>query len=68
MDRDGGGHRDRKATDDTDVVVREGRPVLRVPSSLFFAFGETSLKPEGKTMLEIVADTVGNKMTSGLSA
>jgi outer membrane protein OmpA-like peptidoglycan-associated protein len=48
--------------DDTDVVVRGGRPVLRVPSSIFFAFGETSLKPEGKAMLSQLAKSLNGQL------
>jgi flagellar motor protein MotB len=41
--------------DDTDVVLRGGRPVLRVPNSIFFAFGDAALKPEGKALLDQIA-------------
>ncbi len=40
---------------DADVVVRGGRPVLRLPSSLFFDAGAAQLKPDGKTVLNQVA-------------
>jgi outer membrane protein OmpA-like peptidoglycan-associated protein len=50
------------AKDDTDVVVRGGRPVLRVPGSIFFAFGETSLKPEGKAMLSQIAKSLNGQL------
>jgi flagellar motor protein MotB len=38
-----------------DVVVRAGRPVLRLPSSIFFDQGEAQLKPDGRTVLNQVA-------------
>lgn len=47
---------------DTDVVVRGGRPVLRVPSSVFFAFGDATLKPEGKAMLHQIAQTLDGQL------
>jgi flagellar motor protein MotB len=50
------------AQDDTDVVVREGRPVLRVPDSLLFAFGGTTLKPEGKALLNQIAQSISGQM------
>ncbi len=52
------------AKDDTDVVVREGRPVLRVPDSALFAFGETALKPEGKALLSQITQSLNGQMTN----
>jgi flagellar motor protein MotB len=43
-----------------DVVVRGGRPVLRLPSSIFFADGTAQLLPGGKADLDQVADAVRN--------
>jgi len=48
--------------DDIDVVVREGRPVLRVPNSIFFAFGETTLKPGGKALLTQLAQALHGQL------
>jgi flagellar motor protein MotB len=52
------------AKDDTDVVVREGRPVLRVPDSLLFAFGDTTLKPEGKALLNQIGQALSGQMAN----
>jgi flagellar motor protein MotB len=46
---------------DADVVLRGGRPVLRMPSSFFFDPGETQLKPEAKSILDQVAAAVGGQ-------
>ena len=43
----------------SDVVVRGGRPVLRVPSLLFFDPAVSDLKPDGKTVLDQVAQAAG---------
>ncbi len=48
--------------DQTDVVVRGGRPVLRVPASVFFPFGEATLKPEGKTLLTQIVQALDGQM------
>jgi flagellar motor protein MotB len=48
--------------DDTDVMLRGGRPVLRVPSSLFFAFGDATLKPEGKALLTQIVQALDGQM------
>ncbi len=40
---------------DAEVVVRNGRPVLRVPSSYLFGPADIRLKPEGKALLNLVA-------------
>jgi chemotaxis protein MotB len=50
--------------DDTDVVVREGRPVLRVPASVFFAFGQATLKPSGKALLDQITQAVSSQMNN----
>jgi flagellar motor protein MotB len=50
------------AKDDTDVVVRAGRPVLRVPDSILFDFGESTLKPEGKALLNQIAQSLGGQL------
>jgi outer membrane protein OmpA-like peptidoglycan-associated protein len=42
-----------------DVVVRGGRPVLRVPSLIFFDPANSDLKPDGKTVLDQVAEAAG---------
>jgi flagellar motor protein MotB len=47
---------------DTDVVVRGGRPVLRVPDSVFFAFGEATIKPEGKALLTQITQALNGQM------
>jgi flagellar motor protein MotB len=44
---------------DADVVVRGGRPVLRLPNSLFFDPGDDQLKPDGKNVLNLVAQATG---------
>ena len=49
---------------DTDVVVRGGRPVLRVPSSVFFAYGDATLKPEGEAVLTQVAQALNGQLTN----
>jgi flagellar motor protein MotB len=40
---------------DADVLVRSGRPVLRVPSSYLFDSADDHLKPDGKALLNQVA-------------
>ncbi len=50
--------------DDTDVVVREGRPVLRVPASVFFAFGQATLKPTGKALLDQITQAISGQMNN----
>jgi len=47
---------------DTDVVVRSGRPVLRVPNSVFFTLGDSTLKPEGKALLDQVAKALNGQL------
>jgi flagellar motor protein MotB len=47
---------------DTDVVVRGGRPVLRVPSSIFFAYGDATLKPGGKAELNQIAQALDGEL------
>ncbi len=46
---------------DADVVVRGGRPVLRLPSSFFFDPGDATLKPDGKSILDQVAAAVSGQ-------
>jgi flagellar motor protein MotB len=41
-----------------DVVVRGGRPVLRLPGSIFFADGGTQLLADGKSDLDQVAEAI----------
>jgi flagellar motor protein MotB len=45
-------------TPGADVVVRGGRPVLRLPSSIFFAAGDAQLLPGGKTILNQAAGAI----------
>jgi flagellar motor protein MotB len=52
------------AKDDTDVVVREGRPVLRVPDSQLFTFGDAALKPEGKALLGQIVQALNGQMST----
>jgi len=47
---------------DADVVVRGGRPVLRVPSSVFFEVGGTQLKPEGKALLTQITHALAGQL------
>jgi len=47
---------------DTDVVSRGGRPVLRMPISVFFAPGEATLKPEGKALLTQIAQALNGQL------
>lgn len=48
--------------DDTDVVLRGGRPVLRVPNSIFFALGDATLKAEGKALLDQIAKPLNGQL------
>lgn len=48
--------------DDTDVVLRGGRPVLRAPNSIFFALGDATLKPEGKALLDQIAKSLNGQL------
>ncbi len=45
-----------------DVVERSGRPVLRVPNAQLFAAGDTALKPEGKALLNQVAQALNGQL------
>jgi chemotaxis protein MotB len=45
-----------------DVVERGGRPVLRVPNSELFAPGDATLKPEGKTLLNQIAQGLNGQL------
>lgn len=47
---------------DADVVLRGGRPVLRLPSSIFFDLGSAQLKPDGKTVLTQIAQALNGQM------
>ncbi len=46
---------------DADVVVRGGRPVLRMPSFIFFAPGDAQLTPDGKSILDQITAAVGGQ-------
>lgn len=46
---------------DADVVVRGGRPVLRVPGSVFFELGSAQLKPEGKAVLAQITQALAGQ-------
>ena len=41
-----------------DVVERGGRPVLRVPNAVLFAPGDATLKPDGKALLNQIAQAL----------
>jgi chemotaxis protein MotB len=43
---------------DLDVVIRDGRMVVRLPDDVLFDTGKTELKPNGKYALEAVADVM----------
>jgi chemotaxis protein MotB len=43
---------------DLDVVIRDGRMVVRLPDDVLFDTGRTELKPNGKRALEAVADVM----------
>jgi len=45
-----------------DVVERGGRPVLRVPNAELFAPGDSTLKPEGKALLNQVAQALNGQL------
>jgi chemotaxis protein MotB len=45
-----------------DVVERGGRPVLRVPNADLFAFGDATLKPEGKALLNRIAQALNGQL------
>jgi flagellar motor protein MotB len=45
-----------------DVVERGGRPVLRVPNSQLFALGDARLKPEGKVVLNQIAQALNGQL------
>jgi chemotaxis protein MotB len=48
--------------DDTDVVLRGGRPVLRIPNSIFFSLGDATLKPEGKALLDQITKSLTGQL------
>jgi chemotaxis protein MotB len=50
--------------DDTEVASRGGRPLLRLPSSAFFGPDDAILKPDGKVMLNQLADALDGQLTS----
>ena len=45
-----------------DVVERGGRPVLRVPNSQLFAPGQATLTPDGKALLNQIAQALNNQL------
>ena len=45
-----------------DVLERGGRPVLRVPNAQLFAPSDATLKPEGKTLLNQIAQALNGQM------
>jgi flagellar motor protein MotB len=45
-----------------DVVERGGRPVLRIPNSQLFAPGDATLKPEGKALLNQIAQALNGQL------
>jgi flagellar motor protein MotB len=45
-----------------DVVERGGRPVLRVPNSQLFAPGDSALTPDGKALLNQIAQTLNDQL------
>jgi len=45
-----------------DVVERGGRPVLRVPNPELFAPGDATLKPEGKALLNQIAQALNGQL------
>jgi flagellar motor protein MotB len=45
-----------------DVVERGGRPVLRVPNADLFAPGDATLKPEGKALLNQIAQPLNGQL------
>jgi flagellar motor protein MotB len=44
-----------------DVTTRGGRPVLRMPSSFFFAAGHAHLLPGGRSLLDQAARAIGGQ-------
>jgi flagellar motor protein MotB len=45
-----------------DVVERGGRPVLRVPNATLFAPADATLKPEGKALLNQIAQALNGQL------
>ncbi len=45
-----------------DVVERSGRPVLRMPNAQLFAAGDAALTPEGKALLNQIAQGITGQM------
>jgi flagellar motor protein MotB len=48
--------------DDFHVVMRGGHPVLRISSSVLFATADETLKPDGKALLNQIAQVLGGQM------
>ena len=48
----------------SDVVERGGRSVLRVPNAVLFAPGDATLKPDGKTLLNQVAQALNGQLVN----
>jgi len=49
---------------DTSVITRSGRPVLRVANSLLFAPGDATLKSDGKALLMQIAQSLNGQADS----
>lgn len=49
---------------DAEVVLRGGRPVLRLPGTTFFSFGGTGLKTEGRSILSQILKALDGQMES----
>lgn len=45
---------------DLEIVIRDGRMVLRLPDDVLFDTGRTELKPRGKAALEAIAIVLGS--------
>ena len=50
--------------DQPDVVERGGRPVLRVPNAQLFALGDATLTPDGKAMLNQIAQALNDQLAN----
>jgi flagellar motor protein MotB len=51
-----------KSTDNADVVVRGGRPVLRAPAAALFAPGDATLTRDGKALLNQIAQALDGQL------
>lgn len=51
-----------QSTDNTDVVARGGRPVLRIPATALFATGDAVLTRGGKSLLSQVAQALNGQL------